>query len=217
METNLENIDALSARYRTLNYENERLQKAQTTNRAANGRLHNEVEGWKAKCADLEKRLFSEELKVKELREESARGRKALEGVRVAALVSHLLVSRAQSIDIRKHEGKKSQTRMDKAQAQLTRLSNDASIATRAHGLVILNPIRPGRDAPMAVSYPAGIPPYNRSDTIRRVSHHCLNKRSEIWSRSDNLSKKKPKHSDMCLYRLGMLYVRSLQKRMARR
>ena len=80
----------MSARYRTLTYENERLQKAQTISKTANSRLHNEIEGWKAKCADLEKRLMGEEVKVKELREEAARGRKALDGVRVAALVSVL-------------------------------------------------------------------------------------------------------------------------------
>lgn len=42
--------------------------------------------------------------------------------------------------------------RMDKAQAQLTRISNDASIASRGQGLVILNPIHPGRVVPVAVS-----------------------------------------------------------------
>lgn len=39
---------------------------------------------------------MGEEVKVKELREEAARGRKSLEGVRVAALVS---VSRYSSVD----------------------------------------------------------------------------------------------------------------------
>jgi len=48
-----------------------------------------EIEGWKARCADLEKRLGNEEAKVKELREEVVRGRKAIDGVRVAASVSH--------------------------------------------------------------------------------------------------------------------------------
>lgn len=38
----------------------------------------------------MEKRYSAEEVKVKELREEVARGRKALEGVRVAAGVSCL-------------------------------------------------------------------------------------------------------------------------------
>lgn len=50
--------------------------------------------------------------------------------------------------------------RMDKAQAQLMRISNDASMTSRAHGLVILNPVHPVRGVPVAVSipsYPAGI------------------------------------------------------------
>ena len=51
-------------------------------------RLETEVTSWKARCTDMEKRYTAEESKVKELREEVARGRKALDGVRVAAGVS---------------------------------------------------------------------------------------------------------------------------------
>lgn len=91
VQTNLDNIDALSARYRTLNYEHERLQKTCTSSKAVNSRLHSEIEGWKARCADLEKKLMHEEVKVKELREEVGRGKKALDGVRVAALVRRLV------------------------------------------------------------------------------------------------------------------------------
>jgi len=50
--------------------------------------LEGETSGWKARCVDAEKRLQREEIKVKELREEVQRGRKALEGVRIAAGVS---------------------------------------------------------------------------------------------------------------------------------
>lgn len=53
-------------------------------------RLEAEVTSWKARCTEMEKRYSAEEVKVKELREEVARGRKALEGVRVAAGVSCL-------------------------------------------------------------------------------------------------------------------------------
>lgn len=88
-QTNLENLDNLSARNRTLNYEHERLQKNYLGSKTNNVKLQAEVAGWKAKCADLEKRLGQEEVKVKELREEVARGRKAIDGVRVAASVSY--------------------------------------------------------------------------------------------------------------------------------
>jgi hypothetical protein len=50
------------------------------------------------------------------------------------------------------HEGKKAQTRLDKAQAQLMKLGNDASLAARPQGLVILNPIHPGKGVPTSVS-----------------------------------------------------------------
>ena len=51
------------------------------------GRLEAETLGWKARCTEWEKRFLAEEAKTKELREEVSRGRKALEGVRVAAIV----------------------------------------------------------------------------------------------------------------------------------
>jgi hypothetical protein len=50
-----------------------------------NARLGGETEGWKARYQDMEKRLAVEEERSKGMREELARGRKALEGVRVAA------------------------------------------------------------------------------------------------------------------------------------
>jgi hypothetical protein len=52
--------------------------------------LESEVTGWKARYSDMEKRYTMEESKVKELREEVARGRKALDGVRIAAGVSRV-------------------------------------------------------------------------------------------------------------------------------
>lgn len=88
-QANLENLDSMSARHRTLNYEHERLQKNYLGSKTNNVKLQAEVAGWKAKCADLEKRLGQEEVKVKELREEVSRGRKAIDGVRVAASVSY--------------------------------------------------------------------------------------------------------------------------------
>jgi predicted RNase H-like nuclease (RuvC/YqgF family) len=89
IQTNLDQVDALSARYRTLTYEHERLQKTYAGTKTNGMKQQTEIEGWKARCADLEKRLGNEEAKVKELREEVVRGRKAIDGVRVAASVSH--------------------------------------------------------------------------------------------------------------------------------
>lgn len=81
-------MESVSARYRTLTYEHERLQKTHAVSKTNVTKQQTEIQGWKAKCADLEKRLSHEEAKVKELREEVGRGRKAIDGVRVAASVS---------------------------------------------------------------------------------------------------------------------------------
>jgi len=64
------------------------LQKNYLGSKTNNVKLQAEVAGWKARCADVEKHLGQEEVKVKELREEVSRGRKAIDGVRVAASVS---------------------------------------------------------------------------------------------------------------------------------
>lgn len=97
-QSNLNMLDTLNGRHRTLEYEYERLQKATNSLKTSNARLESEVAGWKSKCADIEKRLALEEMKTKELREESSRGRKALETVRVAATVSHTLLPPLQSL-----------------------------------------------------------------------------------------------------------------------
>lgn len=78
----------MTTRHRTLQYEFERLQKGLTTSRAAQRRAELETSGWKSRVQDLEKKLEMEEMKFKEMREEAGRGRKALEGVRVAASAS---------------------------------------------------------------------------------------------------------------------------------
>lgn len=90
-------------------------------------------------------------MKVKELREEVSRGRKAIDGVRVAASVSYWTWVALTEL-MSQHEGKKAQTRLDKAQAQLMKLGNDACLAARPQGLVILNPIHPGKGVPTSVS-----------------------------------------------------------------
>jgi septal ring factor EnvC (AmiA/AmiB activator) len=87
-QTNLETLDDLSARHRTLNYEYERLGKALASSKVAQGRMETEVNGWKVRVAEVEKRLIAEETKTKELREDVNRGRKAVEAVRIAAGVS---------------------------------------------------------------------------------------------------------------------------------
>ncbi|KAK4687754.1 hypothetical protein P7C73_g2366, partial [Tremellales sp. Uapishka_1] len=83
--SNVETVDALSARHRTLTYEFERLQKTHHVMRNANARMEIEVEGWKAKCAEVQKRVGQEEEKNKGLRDEVARGKRAMDGVRIAA------------------------------------------------------------------------------------------------------------------------------------
>jgi hypothetical protein len=54
-----------------------------------NARMGGEMTAWKTRCLDLEKKLQREEGKVRELRSEVDRGRKAVEGVRIAAGVSN--------------------------------------------------------------------------------------------------------------------------------
>ncbi|GFZ45799.1 hypothetical protein JCM24511_03529 [Saitozyma sp. JCM 24511] len=131
--TNLETLDDLSARHRTLNYEYERLGKALASSKVAQGRMETEVNGWKIRVAELEKRLVAEESKTKELREEVNRGRKAVEAVRIAA----------------GHEAKKNQIKLEAAQARLTRLSSE-NVQSKQQGLCLLNPIAPSRSAPLA-------------------------------------------------------------------
>ena len=41
--------------------------------------------------------------------------------------------------------------KLDRAQAQLGRLTNDASLISRPQGLVLLNPIAGGKNQPVAV------------------------------------------------------------------
>ena len=84
-QSNLNNFDDLASRHRTLSYEHERLSKQHAQSRSSIARSEAEVTGWKARYSEMEKRFTTEESKTKELREEVARGRKALEGVRVAA------------------------------------------------------------------------------------------------------------------------------------
>ncbi len=50
------------------------------------------------------------------------------------------------------HENKKIQMKLDKAQAQLAKISMDASLLGRPQGMVLLNPISGGRTHPEAVS-----------------------------------------------------------------
>ena len=87
-QANLLHLDDMSARHRTLTYEHERLTRTHSHALLARARLEAEVSGWKAKCLDVAKRLVAEEGKTKELREELGRGRKAMDGVRIAAGVS---------------------------------------------------------------------------------------------------------------------------------
>ncbi|OXG21666.1 hypothetical protein C366_01349 [Cryptococcus neoformans Tu401-1] len=134
--SNLNMLDTLNGRHRTLEYEYERLQKATNSLKTSNARLESEVAGWKSKCADIEKRLALEEMKTKELREENSRGRKALETVRVAAT----------------HETKKVQMSLNKAHDQLAKIGSDPTIANRPQGFVLLNPIPAGRIQPVAAS-----------------------------------------------------------------
>ena len=145
-------LDDLHARQRTLSYEQERSQKKHAAQQAVLHRIEAEVTGWKARCEDTEKRLKMEQDQVKELREEIIRGRKAMEGIKMAAVV-RILVAHAQSVqsDRSQHEAKKNQLKLDKAQQQLARLANDASSSTRPQGLVLLNPISGGRSYPVAV------------------------------------------------------------------
>lgn len=81
----MQNMEVLSARHRTLTYEHERLTKSITNLQRHTAKLEAEVSGWKARYIDMEKRLMLEEGRTKELREDVGRGRKALEGVRIAA------------------------------------------------------------------------------------------------------------------------------------
>jgi chromosome segregation ATPase len=87
-QSNTESLEALSGRHRTLQYEFERTQKALATSQAVQRRAELETAGWRSRVAELEKRVMIAEGKFREMREEASRGRKALEGVRIAAGVS---------------------------------------------------------------------------------------------------------------------------------
>ncbi|WVQ69849.1 uncharacterized protein L199_008070 [Kwoniella botswanensis] len=131
--SNVNNLEAMATRHRTLQYEYERIQKSNNNFKITNVKLQQETNGWKVRCAEVEKRLTLEEAKAKELREEVQRGRKALEGVRVAA----------------QHDSKKVQMKLDKALSQLSKQSESQS-QQRSSGLVLLNPIPAGRIQPVA-------------------------------------------------------------------
>ncbi|EIW70060.1 hypothetical protein TREMEDRAFT_30323, partial [Tremella mesenterica DSM 1558] len=134
--TNLETLDSILAKHRTLSYEHERLTKSHHSRALAIARLEGETQGWKSRCNELERRLVLEEAKTKELREEVGRGKKALESVRVAA----------------NHQSKKTQIKLDKALTQIARFNNDATLLSRPHGVTILNPIPSNRNIPTHVS-----------------------------------------------------------------
>ncbi|TYJ52148.1 hypothetical protein B9479_007245 [Cryptococcus floricola] len=131
--SNLDVLETLNGRHRTLEYEYERLQKTTNNFKTTNERLDAEAQAWKFRCAEMEKRLLAEQNKTKELREENARGRKALETVKVAAV----------------HETKKIQTSLDKALGQLAKVGD---LGHKPQGLVLLNPIPAGRIQPVAVT-----------------------------------------------------------------
>ncbi|WVQ71848.1 hypothetical protein IAR50_001390 [Cryptococcus sp. DSM 104548] len=133
--SNLDVLETLNGRHRTLEYEYERLQKTTNNYKTTNSRLEAETQAWKFRCAEMEKRLLAEQNKTKELREENARGRKALETVKVAAV----------------HETKKLQTSLDKALGQLAKVG-DSNMGHKPQGLVLLNPIPAGRVQPVAVT-----------------------------------------------------------------
>ncbi|WVN86665.1 uncharacterized protein L203_101836 [Cryptococcus depauperatus CBS 7841] len=135
--SNLNMLDTLNTRYRTLEYEYERLQKSNNSLKTSNAKLETDVTGWKTRCVEMGKRLALEETKTKELREENLRGKKALESVRVAA----------------GHDAKKAQMSLDKALAQLTKVGNDSSVASKPQGLILLNPIPPGRIQPVSITH----------------------------------------------------------------
>ncbi|WWD09906.1 hypothetical protein V865_008035 [Kwoniella europaea PYCC6329] len=131
--SNVNNLEAMATRHRTLQYEYERIQKSNNNLKVTNVKLQQETNGWKVRCAEVEKRLTLEEAKTKELREEVQRDRKALEGVRVAA----------------QHDSKKVQMKLDKALSQLSKQSESQS-QQRSSGLVLLNPIPASKIQPVA-------------------------------------------------------------------
>lgn len=204
-QANLDQVDALSSRYRTLTYEHERLLKTYMGSKANGTKLQTELAGWKAKCVDLEKRLGNEEAKVKELREEVGRGRKAIDGVRVAASVSSVPCRSGAKL-IRQHEGKKAQTRLDKAQAQLMKLSNDASLASRPQGLVILNPIHPGKGVPVGVRRIRTTLQEHTLTLLRPPNRLYSSRLSGVLLKLVNLYKRRPSRSDTSLCRLEALF-----------
>jgi len=81
-------LEDANARLRTLQYEHDRLQKYIDKNERDMARLEADVQAAKASAARAEQRQAEEEAKVKLLREDVARGRKALDNMKVAATVS---------------------------------------------------------------------------------------------------------------------------------
>ncbi|ORX33782.1 Afadin and alpha-actinin-binding-domain-containing protein [Kockovaella imperatae] len=132
--SNLATLDDLNARHRTMTYEQERLQKQLSAQMSVRARIEAEMLGYKARHDELEKQLKGEREQVKDLREELARGRKALESVKLAAL----------------HDAKKSQMQLDKAHQQLARIAGDPTVPSKPQGLIILNPVTANRSHPIA-------------------------------------------------------------------
>ena len=153
MQSNVESLDALSARHRTLEYEQDRTAKALNLSRTAQRKAEGDSAGWRTRVTDLERRLAIEEAKTRELREDVNRARKAADSVRVAAAVRlTLCCGTVEAWTDGQQEQKKAQARYDAAQAKIARYASDSSMLSQAQGMVLLNPIAPGRAAPVAVS-----------------------------------------------------------------
>ncbi|TXT13634.1 hypothetical protein VHUM_01001 [Vanrija humicola] len=126
---NLSLVEDLNARYRTLEFEFGRERKAREKAERLNVKLETDLEGYKARRGEVERRLALEERKTEALRQDVAQGRKALETVRVAA----------------QQEAKRSQLKLEKTLGQLARQSPIAPPSFE-----LMNPVPPGATAPVA-------------------------------------------------------------------
>jgi chromosome segregation ATPase len=84
----MSSLEDANARVKTLYYEQDRLLKQLDKHDREMGRMEQEVQAARNATTHAERRQGEEEVKVKTLREDAARGRKALDNLKTAATVS---------------------------------------------------------------------------------------------------------------------------------
>lgn len=109
--------------------------------------METDVQAAKIQAADAERRQKEEESKGKLLREDVARGRKAIDNLKVAATVSYDRCT----LTHYQQEAKRAQLKLDKVLGQLSR-----QVPVVPPKFELMNPVLPGHIAPVAVGAISG-------------------------------------------------------------